>query len=232
MGNYRTGIESRNKLYQSAKKVFFRKGYSAASVRDIVAEADSQLGLFTYYFKSKSDLAAEILQEFVNNVRSAIDRVQPSLAMDDYMLRFTVYYRCFYNCVSASSNIEAFYSEVSMLPAFDDVNFELRKQYINELIEYCRQFIHNPDIDREYFNTILTSLTIGFEKSFYKDVTEGKIPISFDDAIDIFFKFMYTQIIYQRDIVFNRITQARQIVDSLDFKVNDNFDVVITEKTI
>lgn len=217
---------------KAQKRFFFKKGYSAASVRDIVAEADSQLGLFTYYFKSKSDLAAEILQEFVDSVRSTIDRVLPSFTMDDFMLRFTVYYRCFYNCVFANSNIETFYNEVCMLPAFDIVNFEMRKHYIKELIDYCRQYIHNPDVDREFFDTILTSLSIGFEKSFYKDVTDGRIPISFDDAIDIFFKFFYTQIIYQRDVVFEKVSQARQIVGTLSFQVNENFEVIISKKTI
>ena len=52
MANYRNGIETREALYASAQKTFSAKGYSGASIKDIITGVNSKLGLFTYYFES------------------------------------------------------------------------------------------------------------------------------------------------------------------------------------
>ena len=40
MANYKNGLETKESLYQSAKKIFYQKGYDKTTVKDIITDAD------------------------------------------------------------------------------------------------------------------------------------------------------------------------------------------------
>ncbi len=62
------------KIKEAARVVFTRKGYVATKVRDIAAEADINLSLVNYYFRSKEKLFELIMAE---NVQMLFDKIQP-----------------------------------------------------------------------------------------------------------------------------------------------------------
>ena len=52
--------ERRQEILDAAQRVFVAKGYSAATMNDIAAEADVAAGSIYRYFQNKSDLIAEV----------------------------------------------------------------------------------------------------------------------------------------------------------------------------
>jgi len=56
------------KIMTAAKKIFTQKGYDATKVRDIANEADINLSLVNYYFRSKEKLFEHIMAENVNQL--------------------------------------------------------------------------------------------------------------------------------------------------------------------
>ncbi len=62
------GMGSRAKILQEARDLFYKNGYLATSVDDIIAAADVSKSNFYYHFKSKEDLGIAVLdsrcQEF------------------------------------------------------------------------------------------------------------------------------------------------------------------------
>ena len=70
MATYRNGIETRDALYQSARRNFAAHGYHSTSIKEIVNDVNSKLGLFTYYFESKESLALQVLYELQDAVIS------------------------------------------------------------------------------------------------------------------------------------------------------------------
>lgn len=68
---------TRTRILDAAERLFARSGYDAVSVREIMREADTQLGLMSYYFTSK-----EALLEAVVGRRSGLlnDRRRARLA--------------------------------------------------------------------------------------------------------------------------------------------------------
>lgn len=58
--------KKRGDLMAAAIKVFKKKGYREASVKEIVAEAGSSTATFYRYFKSKDDLYGEIVMGFLS----------------------------------------------------------------------------------------------------------------------------------------------------------------------
>lgn len=71
------------RIKSAARIVFTKKGYQATKVRDIAAEADINLSLVNYYFRSKEKLfqlvMAEVVDKLINNVISVLNNEQLTL---------------------------------------------------------------------------------------------------------------------------------------------------------
>lgn len=61
------------KIKEAARKLFMQKGFAATKTRDIAAEADINLALLNYYFRSKEKLfeliIRERLQQFIQGIK-------------------------------------------------------------------------------------------------------------------------------------------------------------------
>jgi AcrR family transcriptional regulator len=64
----------RTAMMQAAVRVFAAKGYHAATVRDIVSEADVAVGTFYFYFPDKETLFAHLFEETAAFLLQAIDQ--------------------------------------------------------------------------------------------------------------------------------------------------------------
>src|SRR5438128_2529777 len=63
------------KLKEAARIVFTRKGYAATKVRDIAAEANINLALVNYYFRSKEKLFQLIMDETIEKLFEKIQKI-------------------------------------------------------------------------------------------------------------------------------------------------------------
>lgn len=62
----RRGEATRAALLASARRLFARRGFDGASVRDITRDAGVNLGAITYHFGSKRELYGAVLQEVLS----------------------------------------------------------------------------------------------------------------------------------------------------------------------
>ncbi|SHK56567.1 TetR/AcrR family transcriptional regulator [Thermocrinis minervae] len=61
-------MNTKEKIFQSAKKLFMERGYFNTSVEEIVKEAGISKGGFYFYFKSKEHMFKELLQANVQKL--------------------------------------------------------------------------------------------------------------------------------------------------------------------
>ncbi|WP_374686930.1 TetR/AcrR family transcriptional regulator [Promineifilum sp.] len=64
----------RTAMMQAAVRVFAEKGYHAATVRDIVNEADVAVGTFYFYFPDKETLFVHLFEETASFLLQAIEQ--------------------------------------------------------------------------------------------------------------------------------------------------------------
>ncbi|WPV01567.1 TetR family transcriptional regulator [Mucilaginibacter sp. cycad4] len=76
MSKQQLDASTEEKILATAKKIFTQKGYEATKVRDIAAEADINLSLVNYYFRSKEKLFEHIM---VDNINKLFEKVGPVL---------------------------------------------------------------------------------------------------------------------------------------------------------
>ncbi len=73
-----TATERRSELLRAAVRVFAAKGFGAARVGDIAAEAGVAHGLLYHYFRSKDDVLDEIFRRTWSNLGAELQRIEAS----------------------------------------------------------------------------------------------------------------------------------------------------------
>lgn len=117
MATYKKGVETRERIFQSAKKMFYEYGYKSATIEKIAENANVPIGLVNYYFK-KNEILSIIYSQFIQNIKKTIDE-QISRDIENPLQRHIVFTRIFY-----------------MIMLSNDKNRELYKEiFINQLVE-------------------------------------------------------------------------------------------------
>lgn len=68
MENVKKNDSKKEEILQTAKRHFLSQGYCKTSMRLIASETQVSLGLVAYHFKSKREIAAEILRRMLNRL--------------------------------------------------------------------------------------------------------------------------------------------------------------------
>jgi AcrR family transcriptional regulator len=78
---------ARERLLESAKRLFSQKGYYATSVEDIVASAGLSKGAFYFYFKSKEELFKSLVEEMHLSIVKRLENfLERDLPLEDALI--------------------------------------------------------------------------------------------------------------------------------------------------
>ncbi len=65
--------ETRQRIFDTAVRLFMEKGYEETTMRDIATEAECSLGLAYRYFESKEVVVIELYRQLASNTKNRID---------------------------------------------------------------------------------------------------------------------------------------------------------------
>jgi AcrR family transcriptional regulator len=78
---------ARERLLESAKRLFSQRGYYATSVEDIVESAGLSKGAFYFYFKSKEELFKSLVEEMHLNIVKRLEGfLERDLPLEDALI--------------------------------------------------------------------------------------------------------------------------------------------------
>lgn len=77
-GSYKKGIQTKAKTLSVAKKLFYEHGIKDVTGTEICKQANITYGNFTYYYKTKKDLVAAIIQEILETATAYADKLLPA----------------------------------------------------------------------------------------------------------------------------------------------------------
>ena len=117
MATYKKGIQTKERIFQSAKKMFYEYGYKNATIAKIAADAKVPIGLVNYYFK-KNEILSIVYTQFLQNIKKAIDE-QIGSELENPLQRHIVFTRIFYSIILSNDKNRELYKEI----------------FINELVE-------------------------------------------------------------------------------------------------
>ena len=143
--------ERRQKLLESAVKLFIEKGYFNTSIRDIIVLSEIGTGTFYNYFIDKEDVLKALLEEFADKIISSI-KVYYQEETDIYV-RFVETKRVTMEVFIQNEALSEIYSQVAGASAPID---QCLQQFENRLIQF---YTHNIEygIKLGVFNNIPVS---------------------------------------------------------------------------
>lgn len=219
MPSYRNGLETQKALYSSARRHFFRAGYAATSIKEIVDGAHSKLGLFTYYFESKESLALQIFYEMQRDLCAAISPLPQLLALhDDALALETANMRIWLRLLLQEPTVARFVSEVCATKS----NFARQRE---KRYNFCCALYGQPETPQEADRmqlraTLMAGMLVEMCRSIPMQTIEGDP----EDYLDDFFRDYYLHIPDEEHLEC-AIARAREAARGVRLRVDDNFHV-------
>lgn len=130
MASYKKSENTRELIISTASKLFYEKGYQAATVRDVAREAKLSLSRLNYHFNSKVELAAQIVSTFLINLGDEIRRLD--FMEDDRMWCNVVHIRLFMKFLLTENKSTDFLYEMALAD-------NLRKMILESVYRHFRR---------------------------------------------------------------------------------------------
>lgn len=223
MGEYSVGVATRQRIYRETKKLFYDKGIKSTSYNDICSAADVNRGLIPYYFKSKNNIAIEVLNEFVDNMETAAnawwgphDMVQPerNIVIELLMFRLLAEDEC--AC--------RFYSEIRSDGAFHEGTLKIQDNVMRTLASGS-----GVEVSDAALRTI-TSMVEGTETELVQAVYHGYLRESIEDMVRRDISCCFFLLGADSQTVRKWCDHAFDLAEGLTMKCNDRFECRIVER--
>lgn len=107
-----TSSDTKNRIYQSAKKLFYKNGYLGTDLKDIAELADVPIPLITYYFKKKILIATGIYSDFIEAAGKKIEDYCSKNRIESALLKEMLLSYIIYDIVLFDENNKRFYMQL------------------------------------------------------------------------------------------------------------------------
>ena len=94
MAQYKNGIETKKKILQTSRELFYRYGYRQTTIAMIAEKADIPVGLVNYYYK-KEALVGSIYHEFILAINEMVDD-QLAAQLENHLQKHILFNHIFY----------------------------------------------------------------------------------------------------------------------------------------
>ncbi|MBS6341384.1 MAG: TetR/AcrR family transcriptional regulator, partial [Eubacterium limosum] len=94
MAQYKNGIETKKKILQTAKELFYKHGYRQTTIAMIAEKAEIPVGLVNYYYK-KEALIGSIYHEFILAINEMLEE-QLSEQLENHLQKHILFNLIFY----------------------------------------------------------------------------------------------------------------------------------------
>ncbi len=207
--------DSSERILKAATELFIEKGYHDVTLRAIAAKADCNLGLITYYYGTKENLAARVYNEFVDEMFSEMDAIhlEGYLPVERLYIREALAWRYLLKAPKYQQYLKFYGEYVSA-----NRDMMLPNQYFiskaQEIISY-----YNLDIDQKSNYIFLEVLKMTENGLTLKYLSEDKLE-DIDFALKICFSNYLYNIGLSDQIIAGCIMRATGFLDNYKMEVH------------
>ncbi|AOY77990.1 TetR/AcrR family transcriptional regulator [Clostridium formicaceticum] len=167
------GEITKQKIYDTAKEMFYHKGYNGTTMKDIAADLGISLGNLTYYFKTKDAIVINIFVDYLDNIYEFIkDKVEDSA--NSYYKHFFVSI-IFYKIILSDPNNKRFFGEIMTKKSF----YRLLSDRISIIYQDFIEDYHLRVSQSEYARIVIADF--GARREIILNYLSGKIKMPIED---------------------------------------------------
>lgn len=173
---YEKGVQTRNMIYQTAKQLFYDKGYKKTKIKEIADTAEVPIGLFTYYFKTKDKIVQHIYSEFFTQISLRITEAVKD-GLDNSILRHAILSWIYYEIILSDENNRRFYYENLKKTSNYRIMNKTATQTYRRYVEDFNVVISDHDFQN------LLYLDFGARREYFLNFFEKPLADTTDDVI-------------------------------------------------
>lgn len=207
---YEKGVQTRNHLYQIAKQTFYTQGYEKTRIKDIVETADTPIGLFTYYFKTKDNIVHEIYLEYYKQINDFIDASKIA-GLENSILRHAVISRIYFGLILNDDNNRRFYYDILKKSS----NYRIAGDFIRHTYRRYIEEYHLVISEKEFDNLLF--IDFGGRREYFLNYFEKPLNDSVDEIIFLLNGIVPRMLGIDQHAVTTLLYKGIQMADTLDY---------------
>ncbi|KUK73147.1 MAG: Transcriptional regulator [Clostridiales bacterium 38_11] len=174
---YKKGIETRNNIINASKSLFYLQGYNNTTVQKIADLASVNLGLLSYYFKTKNNIIKIIFADFFENLDNIVCDVCNK--EEDLILFYMIKERVAYDIIFNNPNNLRFFKETIN----ELVVVKIMEDYsLNNFIAINKKNGYNIDINLvKCYSLLENGGSVNIIKKYFSD----ELIISYEDMVNV-----------------------------------------------
>ncbi|WKY46986.1 TetR/AcrR family transcriptional regulator [Eubacteriaceae bacterium ES3] len=169
------GEMTKERIFDSAKELFYQQGYNATTIVQIAERSNSTLGSMTYHFATKDLFIAQIFEDYLNNIHDSLKEkligYRPINAFENHFYLTMVWY----HYLLSDPQVRNFYYEISRIDSL--------YQFLHKSIEAIyHQFVddYKLRIRPIEFDALLIA-DFGARRELTRNYCEGNINMPVED---------------------------------------------------
>lgn len=215
---YKKGMTTRNNIIHVAKTLFYFNGYKKTTVQKISDLANVNLGLLSYYFKTKKNIVKICFVEYLDKINHF---VLEEVDSDDDILQLLVSHRIFFDIIFKNANNLSFYKEIVCNKIIYDVMYDFVLSKYKEINEN-----KNFNLDEDIIKC-LVCVELGGRCKVLSNYFNNQFDITYDDLVNVLISCTPKLLNIDKKTMDNYIVESKKIVKGLDysyinFLINNN----------
>ncbi|MFA0815379.1 MAG: TetR/AcrR family transcriptional regulator [Anaerofustis sp.] len=217
---YQVGDETKSKILENARTLFYKNGFKSTSTNQIAEAAKVNQALIFYHFGNKSNLGLEVCNALTRDIRNQIAiKIYRKHEPFDAVVSTAVEYKVFTRFRRENENYRRFIKELCecniLLLTENYLGMALykavRKNYGKQLNE----------VDEKIAHYAITSIISGLIVTH----NYGYIDCSYDYLCNKEIEMMLEILKFDADEIGRITTLAQEIFDSIEIEMGKNFQV-------
>lgn len=219
LGNYKSGLETKQKIYLTAKQLFYEYGFIKTTLAEIAKESETNKAMVAYYFKNKNNLALEVYNEYMvaNKVKiqKAIDENFPGC---NVVIKTAIEYRIQNRNFRLNRHLNQFYHELC------DTNILMKTESASVGFVENINRSYKLGLDRlEVKALALANLAVVHGLHVSRD--DGYLDCSSEYLAELEIRLLFQSLRFENSFIDQCIEESRDMSRAIEILVDKNFTV-------
>ena len=220
MGKYKVGKETKEKIYESSKALFYEHGYTSTTCLKIAKESGANVGLINYYYGSKGGLGIEVYNEVMSTIKAKVKENLEKLGIEaTLLLQTAIEWRVLNNNMRFNKNFSRFYYDL----LGENVLYKQQSvvtDFYRKLAESCG--LHYSDFEIAFISYASAGATQGVNLAYDAGLIDCSSQNFINSSIHLLLNNMGLDA-KQNDHVIN---ESYEIENKFTVRIEKNFSIV------
>lgn len=220
MGKYKVGKETKEKIYESAKALFYENGYTNTTCLKISKESGANVGLINYYFGSKGGLGIEVYNEFMSAIKLQVKEKLAKAQIDTSLLMQTaIEWRVLNRMMRVNKNYSRF--------TYDLLAENVMYKEKSVVTDFWRKLAESCDLSYNEFEiAFITFANMGASQGSNLAYDAGLIDCSSLEYVNASIQLYLSTMGLEQNIITQIINDSYEIEKKISVVMEKNFKII------